>query len=712
MEEAKARICRAKGLMYIDVKINGKPIRAMVDTGATHIYLACIEVERLGLVLEKGSGKVKAINSTAQPIAGVVKSVLIKAGPFEGRTNLSAVQMDDFKLILGLEFLWDTKTAVLPYSDSLMMMGNKPCVIPTQVGRMEEIEEANGPIPKPVKRLIQEFEDIMPDELPKKLPPRKTIDHEIELIPGAKPPAREKANGSLRMCCDYRALNKITVKNSYPIPLVADCFDRLGQAKYYTKIDLRSRYWQVQIKEGDEAKTTVVTRYGAFEFKVMPFGLTNAPTTFYTMMNQVLHGFLDDFVVVYVDGIVIYSETLEEHVQHKGYSEIALSLIELTKKDKDWDWSSQYQTAFDRVLMQEGHPVAYESRKLNQTERRYSAHEKELLTVVHCLRGWRHYLLGSSFIVKIDNTVVSYFIRRADLAAICSIAVLSGSTVSTNTRDQIRALMEKDPATQYLVDLINEDKGRPPICPKGGDLRKSLITECHDTIWVGHPGEECTCALLQRAYYWPQMRDDIATYVKTCLICQQDKADHQKRAGLLEPLSVLTRPFESVSMDYIIGLPKVEDFGTIIIVVDHLSKYATFIAAPKYVSVEETAQLFFKHIVKYWGLPKDIICFNVQKSSSTNKSHFEIVTGQQPLLPHTVDIERSTKSPQAKNFSQEWKRKIEIARSYLEKAQERYKKAADLKRHFIEFNFYSFHLFPVSFKRQNLSGIIMVYPPN
>ncbi|XP_022887071.1 uncharacterized protein LOC111402967 [Olea europaea var. sylvestris] len=150
------------------------------------------------------------------------------------------------------------------------------------------------------------------------------------------------------------------------------------------------------------------------------------------------------------------------------------------------------------------------------------------------------------------------------------------------------------------------------------------------------------------------MRDYIATYLKTCLICQQDKADHQKKVGLLEPLSIPTRPFKSVLMNYIIGLPKVEDFSTIIVMVNRLSKYATFIAAPKYITAEETAQLFFKHI--------------------------------QPLLPHIVDIERSTKSPQAKNFSQEWKRNIEIARSYLEKAQKRYKKAADLKRHFIEFN--------------------------
>lgn len=115
---------------------------------------------------------------------------------------------------------------------------------------------------------------------------------------------------------DYRALNKVTVKNKYPIPLIQDLFDRLAGATYFTKLDLRSGYWQVRIAEGDESKTTCVTRYGSYEFLVMPFGLTNAPATFCHLMNNVFHEYLVDFVVVYLDDVVVYSRSLEDHICH------------------------------------------------------------------------------------------------------------------------------------------------------------------------------------------------------------------------------------------------------------------------------------------------------------------------------------------------------------------------------------------------------------
>jgi len=120
----------------------------------------------------------------------------------------------------------------------------------------------------------------------------------------------------VRLCIYCRALSKITIKNKYPIPRIDYLFDHLGDARYFTKLDLRSWYYQVRIAEGDEPKKAYVTRYGPYEFLVMPFGLTNAPATFCTLINKVLAPFVDHFIVVYLDHIVICSKTLEEHVGH------------------------------------------------------------------------------------------------------------------------------------------------------------------------------------------------------------------------------------------------------------------------------------------------------------------------------------------------------------------------------------------------------------
>jgi hypothetical protein len=118
------------------------------------------------------------------------------------------------------------------------------------------------------------------------------------------------------MCIDYRALNRVTVKNAYPLPRIEECLDRLGKAMFLTTLDLTSGYWQVRIEDKDIPKTAFNTRYGKYEFLVMPFGLTNAPATFQTLMNQILRPYIDKFVLVYLDDILIYSNSAEEHLEH------------------------------------------------------------------------------------------------------------------------------------------------------------------------------------------------------------------------------------------------------------------------------------------------------------------------------------------------------------------------------------------------------------
>ena len=125
-----------------------------------------------------------------------------------------------------------------------------------------------------------------------------------------------KKDGSLRPCIDYSPLNDITIKNRYPLPLMSSVFDQLQQAKIFTKLDLRNAYHLVRIREGDEWKTGFNTPSGHYEYKVMPFGLTNAPAVFQAMINDVLRDFLDHFVYVYLDDILIYSSDLKRHQDH------------------------------------------------------------------------------------------------------------------------------------------------------------------------------------------------------------------------------------------------------------------------------------------------------------------------------------------------------------------------------------------------------------
>jgi hypothetical protein len=118
------------------------------------------------------------------------------------------------------------------------------------------------------------------------------------------------------MCVDYRSLNEVTIKNKYPLPRIEDLFDQMKGASAFSKIDLRSGYHQLKIQESDTPKTTLRTRYGLYEYTVMPFGLTNAPSYFVYLMNKVFMEYLDKFVIVFIDNILIFSKTMEEHEEH------------------------------------------------------------------------------------------------------------------------------------------------------------------------------------------------------------------------------------------------------------------------------------------------------------------------------------------------------------------------------------------------------------
>jgi hypothetical protein len=202
---------------------------------------------------------------------------------------------------------------------------------------------------------VSKFPDVFTEEL-LDMPPERKVEFAIELIPGTAPISKrayrvsepelvelkkqidellekgyiipstspwaapvlfvEKKDGMKRMCIGYRALNEVTVKNKYPLPRIEDLFDQLRGANVFSKIDLRSSYHQLRIRPSDIPKATFITKYGLYEFMVMSFGLTNAPAYFMYLTNSVFMDYLDKFVVVFIDDILIYSQNEQEHEKH------------------------------------------------------------------------------------------------------------------------------------------------------------------------------------------------------------------------------------------------------------------------------------------------------------------------------------------------------------------------------------------------------------
>ncbi|GJU32455.1 putative reverse transcriptase domain-containing protein [Tanacetum coccineum] len=184
---------------------------------------------------------------------------------------------------------------------------------------------------------VKEFSNVFPVDLPG-LPPVRVSNHFKNSRRGFIRPSTspwgvpilfvKKKDGSFRMCIDYRELNKLTIKNRYPLPRIDDLFDQLQGSSIYSKIDLRSGYHQLRVRDEDIPKTAFRTRYRHYEFQVMPFGLTNAPVVFMDLMNRVCKPYLDKFIIVFIDDIVIYSCNKEEHANHLRI------ILELLQKEK------------------------------------------------------------------------------------------------------------------------------------------------------------------------------------------------------------------------------------------------------------------------------------------------------------------------------------------------------------------------------------------
>ena len=606
---------------------------------------------------------------------------------------------------------------------------------------------------------------------------------------------QRKKDGSLRLCVDYKKLNAVTIRNSYPLPLITDIIDKVKGAKYFTKLDLRSAYNLIRIKEGDEYKTAFITNYGHYEYLVMPFGLKNAPATFQSFINSILRPFLEKSVILYLDDILIYSNNLEEHhkqvhtiletllknnlyaklekcefdlpkveflghilsgdgvatdpkkiksvqdwpqpkcikdVQRflglcnyyrrfvKSFANIAKPLHNLTKKNVKFKWNDKCEKSFQElkkkltsapILMHpdtskqfivecdasnfaigailsqkdsEGilHPVAYYSRSLHDAELNYTITDKELLSIRDAFATWRHLLLGAKHkvVVYTDHRNLIYtlggkignqrqhrwhlFFQEYDFELIYRQGNKNGKPDSLSRRpDYIKD--NKEEKEEYILDIKNvkevpsyigvvsdllerikeetktdatADDIRLYFSPNNAKndynyrpfrkmnkfvmkddlilynnliyipekMRLEILTKYHEKPAAGHLGIRRTLELILRNFWWPKIKDDVTKFVNSCESCARNKHNRHRKYGFLQPLETPERPWKSIEIDFLCGLPPSKGYTVLMVVVDRFSKMIHLIPFKQIPDAKQTAKAFIENIFKLHGLPSDI----------------------------------------------------------------------------------------------------------
>eukprot|EP00253_Pinus_taeda_P019416 PITA_19416 len=384
-------------MVEFEGKISNLSLAILIDPGATLSYVSPKIVEQCKLQSEKFRNP-----WLVQLATGAKRRVLAKKNKFPltiaGKpivADLNILPLGSYDVLIGMDWLekhWslvNCKTKTIYYKDDhgeqQELQGIKH---PVGYANQKDKTAMLGNIP-----VVQEFVDVFPEEVPG-LPPKRDVDFTIELILGAAPVSRvpyrmsvpeltelkmqlqelldknyicpsvspwgapvlffRKKDGTFQMCIDYRQLNKLVIKNKYPLPRIDELFDQVKGATVFSKIDLRSGYHQIIIKEEDIAKATFRTQYGHYEFVVLPFGLTNAPTTFMCLMNSVFHKFLDKFVLIFIDDILIYSRSRKENEEHLRVVLQTLREHQLYAKFSKFDFFKEEIQYLGHVISKEG----------------------------------------------------------------------------------------------------------------------------------------------------------------------------------------------------------------------------------------------------------------------------------------------------------------------------------------------------------------------
>ncbi|GJV19390.1 putative reverse transcriptase domain-containing protein [Tanacetum coccineum] len=428
------------------------------------------------------------------------------------------------------------------------------------------------------------------------------------------------------MCIDYRKLNKLTVKNGYPLPRIDDLFDQLQGSSVYSKIDLRYGYHQLKVRGEDIPKKAFRTRYGHYEFQVTSFGLTNAPTVFMDLMNRVCKPYLEKFVIIFIDDILIYSKSKEKHAEHLKLilkllkneelyakfskckfwlSKVSKPMTKLTQKNVKFDWTEKAEAAF------------------------------QLLKQKLCSAPILALPEGS------ENFVVYCDASHKGLGA-----VEARKKENYGTEDLSGMIKNLEPRANGTLCLRNRS-----WIPCFGDLRTLIMYESHKS--------------------------------NKCLTCTKVKTECQKPSGLLVQLVIPLWKWENITMDFVTKLPKTSTGQDVIwVIVDRLAKSAHFLPMKETDSMEKLTRQYLKEVVSRHGTQLDMnTTYHPQTDGQSERT---IQTLEDMLRACVIDFGKDTQLTGLEIIHETTEKIIQIKKR-IQAARDRQKSYADRRRKPLEF---------------------------